>query len=198
MEIVEVGILLHKPLEYYDELLTNAGAYNVFNCETHDVYWTYHDLRGMTEKQMKNACIRYRQVTNLASDKPGPAMMQNYPMADKKSVGEFFVPVETLSAFDKGLQAQGYMKVFDTRKYDYQYATNDMRSRIQLQQIEGLGLMVYYDNPDYYHMPAEQQRVMLIRELNTFGFGIPESQMGVDKLRTLYNNELCYSANQNA
>jgi hypothetical protein len=147
---------------------------------------------------MKNACIRYRQVTNLASDKPGPAMMQNYPMADKKSVGEFFVPVETLSAFDKGLQAQGYMKVFDTRKYDYQYATNSMRSRIQLQQIEGLGLMVYYDNPDYYHMPAEQQRVMLIRELNTFGFGIPESQMGVDKLRTLYNNELCYSANQNA
>ena len=198
MEIVEVGILLHKPLEYCDELLTNAGAYNVFNCETHDVYWTYHDLRGMTEKQMKNACIRYRQVTNLASDKPGPAMMQNYPMADKKSVGEFFVPVETLSAFDKGLQAQGYMKVFDTRKYDYQYATNDMRSRIQLQQIEELGLMVYYDNPDYYHMPAEQQRVMLIRELNTFGFGIPESQMGVDKLRTLYNNELCYSANQNA
>jgi adenylate cyclase class IV len=198
MEIVEIGILLHKPLEYYDELLTNAGAYNVFNCETHDVYWTYHDLRGMTEKQMKNACIRYRQVTNLASHKPGRAMMQNYPMADKKSVGEFFVPVETLSAFDKGLQAQGYLKVFDTRKYDYHYATINMRSRIQLQQIEGLGLMVYYDNPDYYHMPAEQQRVMLIRELNALGFGIPESQMGVDKLRTLYNNELCYSANQNA
>ena len=198
MEIVEIGILLHKPLEYYDELLTRSGAYNVFNCETHDVYWTDRDLLGMTEKQMKNACIRFRQVTNLAGDKPGPARMQNYPMADEKSVGEFFVPVETLSAFEKGLRAHGYTKVFDTRKFDYHYATNSMRSRIQLQQIEGLGLMVYYDNPDYYHMPAEQQRIMLIRELNAFGFGIPESQMGVDKLRTLYNQELCYSANQNA
>jgi hypothetical protein len=198
MEIVEVGILLHKPLEYYDEMLTNAGAFNVFNCETHDVYWTFHDLRGMTEKQMKNACIRYRQCTNLTSDRPGPAIMQNYPMADKRNVGEFFVPTETLEAFDKGLQAQGYMKVFDTRKFDYQYATPSMRSRIQLQQIDNIGLVVYYDNPDYYHMRPDAQRVALIRELNSFGFGIPESQMGIDKLRTLYTGELCYSANQNA
>lgn len=198
MEIVEVGILLHKPLEYYDEMLTNAGAFNVFNCETHDVYWTFHDLRGMTEKQMKNACIRYRQCTNLTSDRPGPAIMQNYPMADKRNVGEFFVPTETLEAFDKGLQAQGYMKVFDTRKFDYHYATPSMRSRIQLQQIDSIGLVVYYDNPDYYHMRPDAQRVALIRELNSFGFGIPESQMGIDKLRTLYTGELCYSANQNA
>lgn len=198
MEIVEIGILLHKPLEYYDEILTNAGAFNVFNCETRDVYWTFHDLRGMTEKQIKNACIRYRQCTNLASDKPGPAIMQNYPMADKRNVGEFFVPTETLEAFDKGLQAQGYMKVFDTRKFDYQYATPSMRSRIQLQQINGIGLVVYYDNPDYYHMRADEQRLALIQELNGFGFAIPEDQMGIDKLRTLYTGELCYSANQNA
>lgn len=198
MEIVEVGILLHKPLEYYDEMLTNAGAFNVFNCETRDVYWTFHDLRGMTEKQMKNACIRYRQCTNLTSDRPGPAIMQNYPMADKRNVGEFFVPTETLEAFDKGLQAQGYMKVFDTRKFDYQYATPSMRSRIQLQQIDNIGLVVYYDNPDYYHMRPDEQRVALIRELNSFGFGIPETQMGLDKLRTLFTGQLCYSANQNA
>lgn len=198
MEIVEIGILLHKPLEYYDEILTNAGAFNVFNCETRDVYWTFHDLRGMTEKQIKNACIRYRQCTNLASDKPGPAIMQNYPMADKRNVVEFFVPTETLEAFDKGLQAQGYMKVFDTRKFDYQYATPSMRSRIQLQQINGIGLVVYYNNPDYYHMRADEQRLALIQELNGFGFAIPEDQMGIDKLRTLYTGELCYSANQNA
>ena len=198
MEIVEIGILLHKPLEYYDEILTNAGAFNVFNCETRDVYWTFHDLRGMTEKQIKNACIRYRQCTNLASDKPGPAIMQNYPMADKRNVVEFFVPTETLEAFDKGLQAQGYMKVFDTRKFDYQYATPSMRSRIQLQQINGIGLVVYYNNPDYYHMRADEQRLALIQELNGFGFAIPEDQMGIDKLRTLYTGELCYSANEDA
>ena len=106
--------------------------------------------------------------------------------------------METLEAFDKGLQAQGYMKVFDTHKFDYHYATLSMRSRIQLQQIDNLGLVVYYDNPDYYHMQTDEQRVALIRELNGFGFGIPENQMGIDKLRTLYNGELCYSANQNA
>lgn len=197
-QIVEIGILLHKPLAYYDELLTSKGACNVFNCKTHDVYWTFHDLRGKSEKQIKDACIRYRHVTNLASDKPGPAVMQNYPMADKRSVGEFFVPVNALQEFDRMFQEQGYMRVFDTTKHDYHYATPQMRSRIQLQDIEGLGLVVYYDNPDYYNFPPETQRIALIRELNTFGFNIPESQMGIDKLRTFYNNELCYSTNQNA
>lgn len=77
-------------------------------------------------------------------------------------------------------------------------ATLSMRSRIQLQQIDNLGLVVYYDNPDYYPLPPDEQRVALVRELNKFGFGIPENQMGVDKLRTLYTGELCYSAKQNA
>lgn len=198
MEIVEIGILLHKPLEYYDELLKKAGIPNVFSCKTHDIYWTRHDLHGKSEKQMKDSCIRYRQCTHINSDRPGPAIMQNYPMANKKDVGEFFIPKETLPAFDNMLQSNGYEKVFDTQKFDYQYATPNMRSRIQLQQIDNIGLVVYYDNPDYYHMRADDQRIALIRELNKLGFEIPENQMGIDKLRTLYTGKPSYSANQNA
>ena len=162
------------------------------------IYWTPYDLCGYTEKQMKDACIRYRQVNNLKSDRPGPAVMQNYPMTNKKDVGEFFIPRDALAAFDAMLQESGYQKVFDTRKRDYQYATTSMRSRIQLQQIDNIGLVVYYDNPNYYHMQAEQQRLELIRELNNIGFEIPETQLGIDKLRTLYTGKLCYSTNQNA
>ena len=124
--------------------------------------------------------------------------MQNYPMTNKKDVGEFFIPRDALAAFDAMLQESGYQKVFDTRKRDYQYATTSMRSRIQLQQIDNIGLVVYYDNPNYYHMQAEQQRLELIRELNNIGFEIPETQLGIDKLRTLYTGKLCYSTNQNA
>ena len=72
-----------------------------------------------------------------------------------------------------------------------------MKSRVQLQDIDGIGLVVYYDNPDYYHLPLEQQRKRLLRELNTYGFSFKEDEQGIDKLRTLYYENDLYSENQN-
>ena len=69
---------------------------------------------------------------------------------------------------------------------------------IQLQDIENIGLLVYYDNPDYYDLPEKVQRQKLIEELNSYGFEIPVEQLGLDKLRTLYLNREMYSENQNA
>lgn len=60
MIIVEVGIKLEEPLEVYDKILKEHGARNVYNCETHDIYYTNNNLDGLTENQMKNACIRVR------------------------------------------------------------------------------------------------------------------------------------------
>ena len=47
-----------------------------------------------------------------------------------------------------------------------------MSSKIQLQQIEDIGLLVYYDNKDYYQFDLETQRKRLIDELNLYGFNI--------------------------
>jgi hypothetical protein len=73
-----------------------------------------------------------------------------------------------------------------------------MKSRIQLQQIENIGLLLYYDNPDYYDMSLQEQRKALIDELNSYGFEFSYEQLGLDKLRTLYYNREMYSENQNS
>ena len=73
-----------------------------------------------------------------------------------------------------------------------------MNSKIQLQEIKDIGLLVYYDNSIYYELPIEEQRKKLISELISYGFDeIDYNTLGIDKLRTLYYKKECYSKNQN-
>ena len=68
--VVEVGLLLDKDIEYYEELLKFNGAELVFECETHDKYWTnksYDELAVLTENQIKNSCVRLRDVTTSSN-----------------------------------------------------------------------------------------------------------------------------------
>lgn len=167
MVVVEVGIKLDHNFKYYDKLLKLNGAKNCFNCKTHDVYYTDKSLDDLTENEMKNACIRFRNPS-------------------------FKTRKEELKLIDNG-----YKKVIDTTKKDYHYIIGDMKSRIQLQDIKDVGLLVYYDNPDYYEYPLEEQRKMLIDELNSYGFNFSYDTLGLDKLRTLYYKKEMYSMNQN-
>ena len=73
-----------------------------------------------------------------------------------------------------------------------------MKSKIQLQDIKDIGLLVYYDNPDYYEYAEDEQRTLLLKELNSYGFNFKETDLGLDKLRTLYYNKEMFSKNQNA
>ena len=88
--------------------------------------------------------------------------------------------------------------IFDTFKRDYQYKIDDMKSMIQIQDIDNVGLVLYYDNPDYYGVEdVEVQRAMLIDELNGYGFNFKKEDLGIDKLRTLLLGKPCFSKNQN-
>ncbi len=166
--IVEVGFLLNKSFGYYDKLLRKHGLSNVFKCKTHDIYFTEKkNFDGLTESQIKNSCIRIR----------------NPQKEDATKINE--------------LIHDGYVKVFDTTKKDFHYSNGIMKSRIQLQKIKNIGLVVYYDNPDYYKYPMEKQRELLIEELNSYGFEFTKNDLGIDKLRTLYYGKQLFSKNQN-
>ena len=90
-----------------------------------------------------------------------------------------------------------YKKVFDTIKKDHHYYKDGMNSKIQLQEIKDIGLIVYYDNSNYYEYDLETEREKLIDELNLFGFNINYETLGLDKLRTLYYKKDMFSKNQN-
>ena len=72
-----------------------------------------------------------------------------------------------------------------------------MKSRVQIQDIKDIGLLVYYDNPKYYKYDENKQRKLLLEELNSYGFNFKENDLGLDKLRTLYYGKEMYSKNQN-
>ena len=93
--------------------------------------------------------------------------------------------------------SEGYKKAFDTIKIDFQSCNDTMKSKVQLQDIKDIGLLVYYDNPDYYKYPLREQRKLLLEELNSYGFTFKESDLGLDKLRTLYYKKEMFSENQN-
>ena len=133
-----------------------------------NIYFTnISSFDGLTENQIKNSCIRIRSPKK----------------EDKQKIKE--------------LLNTGYFKVFDTVKKDYQYKSELMKSRIQLQVIKKIGLVVYYDNPDYYNFSLEEQRKLLIGELNSYGFNFKPNDLGIDKLRTLHYKKELFSKNQN-
>lgn len=200
--VCEVGFKLNKSLDYYHEMLVNAGFDNVYNCETRDIYWSNKNFDGMSENEIKKCCVRFRYSEGFGGslferDSFAKSGFQNYLIFDNLAENSFMCPIEDIDKFEEQFKKYCWRKVFDTKKFDYQYATKEMKSRIQIQDIEGIGLLVYYDNPDYYHLPLKEQREKLIDELNSYGFEFKYNDLGLDKLRTLYYGKECFSGNQN-
>lgn len=194
--VVEVGLLLNKPQEYYKAILQQHGARLMFACKTHDVYWSKQQFINMTEAQIKSACVRYRSVTRQGDTKEHTSL-QNDKIVNAASAVELpSIKNYTLSELEKFFHKIGWRKVFDTTKTDCQFKIGSIKSCIQLQNIEGIGLLLYYDNPDLYHLPEDEQRKALIDELNTYGFNFTYDTPGVDKLRSLHTGQLCFSMNQ--
>ena len=175
MLVVEVGFKLDKSLIYYHDMLIKNGLELDLVCISHDVYYTKNNLDNLTENQMKRSCTRIRYCDAINKEKSERTKYE---------------------AMEKELIDNNYKKVFDTTKFDFQYCNEKMKSRIQLQDIKDVGLLVYYDNPDYYDLPLKEQRNKLIDELNSYGFNFQYSDLGLDKLRTLYYGKEMFSENQ--
>ena len=176
MLVLEVGMKLEHDLIYWHDRITKHGLKLVWTCITHDLYYTKNNLDGLTENEMKNSCVRLRF---------------------NESIGSSEEEKEKLLKKEQSLVSEGYKKVFDTIKIDVHYNNDKMKSRVQLQNIKDIGLLVYYDNPDIYDLPLKEQREKLIDELNEYGFDFNYTDLGLDKLRTLYYGKEMYSENQN-
>lgn len=204
--IVEVGLLLDGDIEQYEKILEDNGAINVYNCETHDLYWTnkkFKELENMTENQIKNSCIRLRITNgvggkNWDGDYSVSMRFENFCIYDNASDDKFECDMEEFKQIQAEIEANGWYLVLDTFKRDNQYKIDDMKSAIQLQEIDNVGILLYYDNPDYYGIEdVETQRNMLIDELNGYGFAFKKDELGIDKFRTLIFGKTMYSNNQN-
>ena len=204
--IVELGLLLDKDIEYYDKIMQKAGGENVFNCETHDLYWTnkkHSELEKMTENQIKKSCVRFRMVSKFGGtcfdgDFNMSFSFDNFNIYDSLADDRFSCDMDEFKKIQEEMEANGWYLIFDTFKVDYQYKIGDMQSRLQFQEIDRIGMVLYYDNPEYYDFTPERQKDALLDELNSYGFNFDKDVQGIDKLRTLLTGQNCFSDNQNA
>lgn len=191
MLVVELGLYLDRPYLYYENILKQNGLKCVFECVTHDLYYTNNDfsnIDNMTEKELKDVCIRVRKVND------GDYEIQNKILKEYKRKK---IKSSKINKLEKKFKQYGYRKVFDTIKYDHQWYKEGMTTRVQLQETKDIGLLVYLDNKSYYEFDLENQRRKLIDELNSYGFNFNYDTLGLDKLRTLYYRKECFSNNQN-
>ena len=191
MLVVELGLYLDRPYLYYEDILKQNGLKCVFECVTHDLYYTNNDfsnIDNMTEKELKDVCIRVRKVND------GDYEIQNKILKEYKRKK---IKSSKINKLEKEFKKYGYRKVFDTIKYDHQWYKEGMTTRVQLQETKDIGLLVFLDNKAYYEFDLENQRRKLIDELNSYGFNFNYDTLGLDKLRTLYYRKECFSKNQN-
>lgn len=194
----EVAFKLDNNLEYYHNMLVSQGFDNVYNCHTKDIYWSNKKFDEMSEEEIKDSCVRFRYSEAFGGTlyKRGSipkSGFQHYQIFDNLAEDNFMCFEEDVLKFEKKFQDYYWKCVFKTEKDDYQYEAGGMKSRIQLQIIDEIGLVLYYDNPDYYEYSKEEQKRLLIAELNNYGFSFSEKEKNIDKLRSLYFKKLIFS-----
>lgn len=187
---VEIGFLLENKLDYYEKIITENNCNYLFKNEMIDMYYSNEDnFDNCTEYEIKEKCIRLR-FGRRETDFKYTGGFQNCKIAnlDDSPYNE-----QILSKIIE----KGYKLKFIMHKTDIHYRHKNINGDIQFQEVDGFGLMLFYYNPDYYNYDETTQRKMLIDDLNTFGFNFKYDDLGVDRLRSLYFNELKYSSNQN-
>lgn len=192
----EAAFLLDKNIEFYENIIYNARGEKVLILETHDIYWSNKELKNLSETQIKKNCIRLREVRKLWEKDGKPDLnvkrgFRNYNLVDN-NITDKILKCDNLELHEQLFYQKGFKKVFDTKKIDNQYKIGNMKSGIQLQQIDNIGLVLYYDNPDYYDKDLKEQETLLIQELNSYGFNFSKNEKNVDKLRSLYNDKITY------
>lgn len=123
MLVVELGVKLNSDFKYYDNMLKSNGLKNDFKVLTYDIYCTNQSLEGLSENEMKKACIRLRSCNN------GDYKVQNNLIRDLniQEISDF-----ELANFENSLLELGYKKIFDTTKRDFHYSKDGMNSRSEI------------------------------------------------------------------
>ena len=189
---VELGFKLNNSYTYYENVLKKHGLECVYECTTHDIYYSncdFSNIDNMTEREIKESCIRLRQIDD------GLFVVQNN-LCENFDLVE--IDFDELDSVTTKLNELGFTKVFDTIKIDHHWYKDGMTTKVQLQEIKDVGLLVYFDNKEYYNYDLFEQRKRLIDELNSYGFEFSYDDLGLDKLRTLYYREEKFSENQNS
>ena len=188
MQEVEVGFKVKQTQEESKKILENNGFELLFNTETHDLYFTNKELNeNMTEQELKFSCVRFRHSH-------GGCGFDNYHLFNESKPDKFKCSLDEAAEIIVNLNQNGFKKVFDTFKTDFIYKKD--KTYHQLQKINYIGLLDYVYCEDLFQHKPKWQFTLLSNGMKNLGFEL-EYEEGVDKLRSLLAQKLCFSKNQN-
>lgn len=188
MQEVEVGFKIRQSQNESEKILKNAGYDLLFNTQTHDLYFTNKLLtKDMSEQELKFSCVRFRHSH-------GGCGFDNYHLFDASKPDKFKCTFDEAAEIIVNLKQNGFKKVFDTFKTDYVYKKENAYH--QLQNIDHIGLLDYFYDEDIFSKSQKEQFDFLKQKMLDLGFEL-EYEEGIDKLRSLLANKLCFSKNQN-
>ena len=196
----EIAILLDKDINYYKEIVkSNNTVIFEQTIETWDSYYTNKDISELDEENIKNSCIRNRNVIfcgHTTDESQYDKSELKYSLQNMKiiNMSDSWLTKEELDNKIKEIASLGF-KLIDkltTHKIDYQFRLENMKSALQFQLIDNIGLVLYYDNPDYYGLSKEEQKAKLLEEIQSYNIPITNNY-SLDKLKTLLSGEIKYS-----
>lgn len=188
MNEVEVGFKIKNTLEEGREILLKNGFENIFNTQTHDLYFSNVKItKQMSEQEIKFSCVRFRHTK-------GKCRFENYKLFKPQEENKFECTLDKAGEIFVELQANGFKKVFDTFKIDNIFRKGTLCC--QLQDINDVGLLNYIFDESVFDKPCEYQFEYLKKTILDMGF-VLEYEEGVDKFRTLINKKYMFSKNQN-
>lgn len=187
---IEIGLLCEDNLEKCKKILEENNIELYWATIAKDIYYTNINIEELKTKDgetIKDSCIRIRLNRSLKENsKYKIVRVQNY----KNYLNVFSnknYSINKLEQIEKTLIENGFLKVIETTKTDYQY----LNGYLQLQEVENLGLIIYYYNPKYFFETSEKQKELLYNDLEKIGFTFKE-KLSIDRLKTLINNKICY------
>ncbi|MBQ7308454.1 MAG: hypothetical protein IJW82_08035 [Clostridia bacterium] len=186
MAEIEVGFKIIQTQKEAEKILLDNGFINVFKTNTRDLYFGKNiNFKNKNENEIKNSLIRCRNFSSF----------ENLNLLNEDLPSKVDVDFETLLSYFNKLKSNGYELIFDTQKSDWIYKKGECWH--QLQDIKYIGLLDYVYNTEIFDKgyTEEEQFEILKNQMKEYGFKL-EYDLGVDKLRSLYNKKLMFSKNQ--
>ena len=190
--VAEVGMLCKNDLNYYVEMLKEKNIASELKFEVKDIYYSKipeEELKNMKEQEIKKNCIRLRFTKRVGQELTRFNIQNSEKLLNIFKKKEF--KIKEFEKVEKQIIENGFKKIIEGNKSDYQY----LNGCLQLQNVEGIGMMVFYYNPEYYYLDEDEQIYFLRKKLIELGFEF-KNEEGLDRLRTILNNKNCYSKNQ--
>lgn len=186
MEKIEVSFKISgNQMTVVNKILTK-GFTLLWKVKTIDKYYC---KPNSNITNLKEKCLRLRKVESLSNDSI-TYYFEDYSLlnvSEKNKLNDFKILKEDdYNYLDETLKKMNFKEFLTTNKIDYVLKKENYI--FQIQDIKDCGLIVSYDNEDYSNYNYQEQKSLLIADLEKFGFQIVDYEE-FDKFKELITNK---------